>query len=128
MATSLKRGSICSFIYWPGSQPAGNNWLVNDTGSDEMILGCDESSYSFNCFTVLYSLFKYRACLPRKTCHQFVTGSRWQWIPGIHDSTPSLAVYYDENLIEKSDIWLFKSSTFGDSCQPPCDEESESLI
>ena len=88
------------------------------------VLGCDGT-----CNSTFFQLYTDRACIPRDVCHRFVIGGPWQWIENHHrDDVPSFSVRYDNELLLKSDSWLFETITFGENCSPQCDQETESTV
>ncbi len=77
---------------------------------------------------------KTSVCLPKdNACYTFLIGGEHQtdyyepWekpFPG----QPSYSLFFDGKLVHRSDSWLFDSVQFGDSCEPLCNQEDESIV
>eukprot|EP00984_Skeletonema_dohrnii_P015649 scaffold6789_cov221-Skeletonema_dohrnii-CCMP3373.AAC.4 len=75
-----------------------------------------------------YSVNQAYACLPKDdACYTFLIGGDSTWDPtGI--PPPTYSVYFDGELVRRSDSWLFDSVQFGGSCKPLCNQDEESHI
>lgn len=106
--------ALFEYNYWTGGIGL-ETYRLEDVKANPL-LGCDSD---IDCKQGLfYSVYKHRACIIRDTCYQFLTGSDRQWIAGYHANAPVFALYFDGELVEWSESWLFKSVTFGGNC--PC--------
>eukprot|EP00984_Skeletonema_dohrnii_P024628 scaffold13772_cov154-Skeletonema_dohrnii-CCMP3373.AAC.9 len=75
-----------------------------------------------------YSLDSIFACIARDSCYTFLTGRgdpNWTGLP-----PSSYSLFFDGELVQKSDRFddSFESVQFGDTCQPRCNQNNESII
>ena len=118
------------FEYQLWGQDPLDQYSVQD-GDGDMILGCSVEDIRRGSFglcsksTYDFSLYKHRACLPRKSCYQFVTHSRYDY--NDYDRYKKMSLSYDGNLVEKSEAYFIKTIPFG-ICEPVCNPVNESSV
>jgi hypothetical protein len=113
--------ALVDLQYWNGDLVfIGSTYRIEDQNGNYII---NATSTSFD------SLTRNRACVPRdNSCYTFLIGSLFQWDPTLYVDTPSYNLLYDGELVSKGDSWLFGSIQFGDSCQPRCNQDNESMV
>ena len=122
------------FEYQLWGRDENDQYSVQDEKGDT-ILGCSRddirtglSSESFGlCAKSFYdfSLYKHRACLPRKSCYQFLTASKYDYSE--YDRRKQMMLSFGGNLLEKSEAYFFKTIPFG-HCEPTCNPVNESMV
>jgi len=137
--TTTEMGSYCAPIcnestealfdyqYWTSAWGLVDAYHVKDK-SDNVVLGC-ENEYGTCGESNSFSMYKYRECLPKDSCYQFLTGHGTQLTP-VEDSiyVPSISLKFDDEEVEESDSWRFISTSFGSHCVPDCNTEDESSV
>ena len=94
---------------------------------DDIRLSSDSESFGL-CSKQFYdfSVYKHRACLPRKSCYQFLTASRNEYSE--YDRRKQMMLSFDGNLLEKSEAYFIKTIPFGNNCKPTCNPVNESMV
>jgi hypothetical protein len=112
--------ALAEIQYWSGYFGSHQHYFrVEDKEGNTILNGEPEGRYSVN---------QTYACLPKDdACYTFLIGGDYQWDP-IEIPPPTYSVYFDVELVRRSDSWLFDSVQFGGSCKPLCNEDDESLI
>mmetsp|Transcript_28118 Transcript_28118/g.41956 ORF Transcript_28118/g.41956 Transcript_28118/m.41956 type:complete len:559 (-) Transcript_28118:2010-3686(-) len=114
--------ALVDLQYWNGDLVfIGSTYRIEDRNGNYII---NATSTSFD------SLTRNRACVPRDNAcgYTFLIGNLIQWDPTLYVDTPSYNLFYDGKLVSKGDSWLFGSIQFGDSCQPRCNQDNESMV
>jgi len=105
--------------YWSGNFYYNqHSFRVEDKDGNTVLHGEPEGRYS---------LYQTYACLPKdNACYTFLIGGDYQWDPEI--PPPTYSVFFDGELVRRSNSWLLDSVRFGGNCKPLCNQDDESLI
>ena len=128
-----KDEALFEYQFW--GRDSNDQYSVLDEKGDT-ILGCSEDDISLSsdsesfglCSKSFYdfSIYKHRACLPRKSCYQFLTASKYEYSE--YDRRKQMMLSFDGNLLEKSEAYFFKTIPFGNNCKPTCNPVNESMV
>jgi len=111
--------------FWSGQFSYRNNEFRIEDEHDDTILNGGSTSREYS--SVIYSLNSTYACVAREnSCYTFLIGSGFEWNPGY--SLPAYSLFFDGSLVHTNDSFQFDSAQFGDSCQPLCNQDNESLV
>ena len=116
------------FEYQLWGRDGNDQYSVLDKKGDT-ILGCSRNDIRLGlCSTSFYdfSMYKHRACLPRNSCYQFLTASRYEYSE--YDRRKQMTLSFDGNLLEESEAYFIKTIPFGNNCKPTCNPVNESMV
>jgi len=128
-----KDEALFEYQFW--GRDSNDQYSVLDEKGDT-ILGCSGDDISLSsdsesfglCSKSFYdfSMYKHRACLPRKSCYQFLTASRYEYSE--YDRRKQMMLSFDDNLLEKSEAYFIKTIPFGNNCESECNPVNESMV
>ena len=112
--------ALLEIQYWNGNfYYKQHSFRVEDNDGTTILQGEPEQMFSVN---------QTFACLSKDdSCHTFLIGGSYQ-IDNLVFVPPSYSVFFDGELVKRSDSWLFDSVQIGNGCMPRCSEDSESAI
>ena len=111
--------------FWSGQFSYRNNEFRIEDDHGDIILNGGSTSQEYS--SVIYSLNSTYACVAREnSCYTFLIGSGFEWNQGY--SLPAYSLFFDGSLVHTNDSFQFDSAQFGDSCQPLCNQDNESLV